>query len=72
MANTVGNKPATSAGPAKFLKECVVELRKTSWPTKDELRKMTLLVLGSLAVVMIFIGVLDYVVGLVFSQLHLN
>jgi preprotein translocase SecE subunit len=72
MANTVGNKPAITAGPAKFFKECIVELRKTSWSTKEELRKMTLLVLGSLFVVMLYIGVLDSFFGWALRQVHLN
>lgn len=72
MANTVGNKPVVTAKPVKFIKECMVELRKTSWPTKDELKKSTLVVLGALLVVMLWIGILDSLFGWGLRLGHLN
>ena len=65
MANTPISKLPIQQRAAKFLKETMVELRKTSWPSKDELKKSTLLVLGAVGIVAIWIGGLDAIFGLI-------
>ncbi|MHB9110608.1 MAG: preprotein translocase subunit SecE [Armatimonadota bacterium] len=42
-----------------FLKEVEVELRKTSWPTRNELTKFTIVVMVTIVVVSIYLFVCD-------------
>ena len=50
---------------SKFVNESWQELQKCSWPSKDELVKSTSMVLVSLLIFTIWIGGLDYVLGLI-------
>ncbi|PWB70110.1 preprotein translocase subunit SecE [candidate division GN15 bacterium] len=43
----------------KYLKETVAELRKMSWPTREELIGSTIVVVVVSLVVAIFIGIVD-------------
>jgi len=47
----------------RFLKEVVAELRKVTWPTKDELIGSTIVVIVVSLVVAIFIGIVDRILG---------
>jgi preprotein translocase subunit SecE len=49
----------------KYLKETMAELRKMTWPTKDELIGSTIVTVVVSLIVAIFIGVVDRVLGLV-------
>lgn len=44
----------------EFLKEARTELEKVSWPTKEQIVRNTLIVIGISIVVAIFLGSLDY------------
>lgn len=46
--------------PVTFLKEVVTELKKVTWPTRQETIKLTVIVLVISAVVAAFVGGLDY------------
>jgi preprotein translocase subunit SecE len=54
----------------EFWKNVGVEITKVSWPTRDELRSSTIVVIVTVLIVAAFIGVVDRVlnlaVGLVF------
>ena len=65
MANTTGNKEQIFQRVNRFLREVWVELHKTSWPSYDELKKSTALVLAAVAIITIWIGGLDYLFGAV-------
>lgn len=43
----------------KYLKETMAELRKMTWPTKDELMGSTIVVVVVSVIVSVFIGVVD-------------
>ena len=43
----------------KFLKEVVAELRKVTWPSKDELIGSTIVTIVVSTIVAIFIGIVD-------------
>ncbi len=43
----------------KFLKEVMAELRKVTWPTKDELIGSTIVTIVVSLIVAIFIGIVD-------------
>ena len=60
----MANKEGFFKRVSRFFKECWLELQKTSWPTPDELRKSTLLVLAAVAVITLWIGGLDALLGL--------
>ncbi|MBI4099506.1 preprotein translocase subunit SecE [Candidatus Microgenomates bacterium] len=53
------------ASPAQFLSEVRSELKKVIWPTRQELIRLTALVIGISLVVGIYVGGLD----LIFTKL---
>lgn len=53
-------KPAIgNIGPAKFFREVTAELKKVTWPTRDETVKLTAVVIAISMIVGVFIGGLD-------------
>jgi preprotein translocase subunit SecE len=44
-----------------FFREVTVELKKVSWPTRNELFGSTLVVIVSIAIMAAFIGVCDFI-----------
>jgi preprotein translocase subunit SecE len=53
------NKPDNAL--VRYLKETRAELRKVSWPTREEATNLTLIVLGVTAAMAIFMGAVDLV-----------
>lgn len=47
--------------PVRFLKEVRDELTQVTWPTQQEVVRLTVLVLAISVVVGIYIGVLDFI-----------
>lgn len=47
----------------KFLKEVVAELRKVTWPSKDELIGSTIVTIVVSLIVAIFIGIVDRILS---------
>jgi|GEM_PF-263491 len=52
-----------------FLKEVEIELRKTTWPTRDELTKFTIVVMITIIVVSVYLGLNDRVIGYIGGKL---
>ena len=54
----------------EFVKDVRVESSKVSWPTRNELRDSTIVVIVAVLIVMVFVGVVDrflsWAVGLMF------
>ncbi len=48
----------------QFLKEAKAELMKVSWPTREQMLRNTMIVLGISAATAVFLGSLDYVFSL--------
>lgn len=48
----------------KFLKEVLAELRKVTWPTKEELVGSTIVTIVVSLIVAIFIGIVDRILSL--------
>jgi preprotein translocase subunit SecE len=46
-----------------FLSETRTELKKVTWPTREELRESTIVVIVSTFIVTIFVGVVDQVIS---------
>ena len=47
-----------------FLKDVRAEIAKVSWPTREELRDSTLVVIVTVLIVAAFVGVVDRILGL--------
>jgi preprotein translocase subunit SecE len=48
----------------EFVKEVKVEATKVSWPTRNELRDSTVVVIVAVLLVSVFVGAVDYVLQL--------
>ncbi|MFZ0548754.1 MAG: preprotein translocase subunit SecE [Candidatus Promineifilaceae bacterium] len=46
---------------SKYIRETRGELRKVTWPTREESQRLTAIVLGVTVVMAIFLGVLDFI-----------
>lgn len=47
-----------------FLKDVQVEFTKVSWPTRNELRDSTIVVIVSVLLVSAFVGIVDRIIAL--------
>ena len=50
--------------PVQFIREVRAELRKVAWPTRDEVRNYSIIVLIAVILITTLVAVLDYVFGL--------
>jgi preprotein translocase subunit SecE len=53
-------KPSSNA-LVRYLRETRGELRKVTWPTRQESQRLTAIVLGVTAAMALFLGILDFV-----------
>jgi len=53
-----------TAQSREFLKEVRGEIGKVSWPTREELRDSTLVVIVTVLIVSAFVGIVDRLLGL--------
>ena len=53
----------------RYFDEVWSELKKVSWPTREELRESTLVVIIMVFLMMVFIGAVDRVLSLAFEAL---
>lgn len=62
----------SNVAPARFLQEVVSELKKVTWPTREETIKLTAVVIAISVVVGLFIGGLDAlflsITGIIFKR----
>lgn len=49
----------------KYFKETRAELRKVSWPTREETQNLTLIIVGVTVAMAAFLGILDYAFQLI-------
>jgi len=52
-----------------FFNETRVEMRKVTWPTRDELKESTKIVIVATFVVTLFIGIIDQILTLLVRRL---
>jgi preprotein translocase subunit SecE len=77
MANSGDNTPAPALPPGPpqrgsgFLHEVMVELKKTTWPTLPEAWRLTTVVLGVIVAIAVYIGLIDFILTVVFNRFHL-
>ena len=48
----------------KFTSDVVVEMKKVSWPTRNELKGSTMVVIVTVIIIAIFIGIVDRILSL--------
>ncbi len=53
----------------KFLGEIMAEMKKVTWPTREELKESTKLVIIATFVVTLFIGLVDQLLSLLIRRL---
>lgn len=53
----------------KLLSEIVVEMKKVTWPTREELKESTKLVIIATFVVTLFVGLIDQLLSLIIRRL---
>ena len=58
-SRTMNTSGIQNVAPAKFLKEVIAELKKVTWPTREETIKLTAVVIAISVIVGAFIGSLD-------------
>jgi len=54
------SQPGALARTAGFLREVRAELRKVTWPTREELRKATIYIVIFVGILGVLIGVMDW------------
>ncbi|MCM3715700.1 preprotein translocase subunit SecE [Halalkalibacter oceani] len=47
-------------GIGKFFRDVVQEMKRVSWPTRKELTRYTLVVIGTVAFISVFFAIVDY------------
>ena len=72
-AETTSEKPEVKTGPLQAISDYVrdvrVEMSKVTWPTRDELRESTLVVLVMVAISTLFIFIVDRGLSIAFEAL---
>lgn len=54
-----------------YVKEVIVELKKTTWPTKKESNRLTIVVISVIFVLGCYMGTLDYVLSYLVNRFSL-
>jgi preprotein translocase SecE subunit len=67
-----GPVPSTRAERSNYFADVVGELRKVVWPTWDELRRMTGIVLLTVVILAMIIGVADLLLSIAVKQLYVQ
>lgn len=61
----------TSRSTGQFLREVITELKKTTWPTRQEATRLTTLVIAVIVVLGIYMGLLDAILSFLVSKFSL-
>ena len=54
----------------RYLREVIVELKKTNWPTRDELTKSTIVIMLTIVAVAFFLFIANYIAGHFMTWIH--
>lgn len=57
--------PKEDNAVVKYFKETRAELRKVVWPTRDETKNLTIIVVSVTVAMAVFLGLLDYIFQIV-------
>ena len=69
MAEKVEKKKGFGARAKKYLTECKAELKKVTWPTKDQLIRNSAVIIAFVALITVVLSVLDTGFGWIFTKL---
>ncbi len=53
----------------KYLSETKIEMKKVTWPTRDELKESTRIVIIATIIVTLFVGIVDQILTLIIKRL---
>ena len=53
-----------------YVDSVLAELRKVTWPTREETRNLTIVVIGITAVIGSVLGLLDFIMSIIYSALQ--
>jgi preprotein translocase subunit SecE len=70
-STATAGRSAAALGGSDFVRGVATELRRVTWPTRDEWVAATILTVGLVVVIGLFTFLLDQGFGWLFSQLHL-
>ncbi len=59
--STAAVTPKEDNAVVKYFKETRAELRKVTWPTRDETKNLTLIIVSVTVIMALFLGLLDYI-----------
>jgi preprotein translocase SecE subunit len=62
-------RPGIFTALTEYIKDVRIEMSKVSWPTRQELRESTLVVIVMVIVISIFIGIVDRALSYAFEAL---
>ena len=57
------------SGPQNFVNEVFTELKKTTWPTRQEALRLTYVVIAVIIVLGIYMAILDSALGALFTRI---
>jgi preprotein translocase subunit SecE len=65
-------RPAQQQAGGEFVRSVITELRRVTWPSRNEWVSATVLTLGLVVVLGLLTWGLDNLFSLIFAQLHVN
>lgn len=60
-SNATPTTPRNDNGVVKYFNETRAELRKVSWPTREEATNLTMIIVAVTITVAVFLGLLDFI-----------
>ncbi len=69
--STATGRSTAALGGSDFVRGVVTELRRVTWPTRDEWVSATILTIGLVVVIGLFTWLIDQGFGWLFDQIHL-
>ncbi len=67
--NAPEKKEKSESGLSRYLRETRGEMRKVTWPTREEGQRLTLIVLAVTTAFALFLGLLDFIWSTAVNQL---
>lgn len=67
---SVNTKPSFIARQRENIRNIMAELRKVTWPTREETRNLTIVVIGLSAVLGTVLATLDFIFSLIYRTLN--
>ena len=69
MAEKVEKKNGFGARAKKYLTDCKAELKKVTWPSKDQLIRNSVVIIVFIALITVILSLLDAGFGWIFTKL---